>query len=405
LSSQNVAEIARQLAAHGGGAASLDLAFDLVFHEVVEEARDATGATGAAIALLRDDEMICRATTGDNAPDLGVRVETSSGLAGECVRTGVTQHSEDTEGDPRVNAEACRKLGVRSMLIVPVMDAGTVCGILQVFSPLPNKFGVREVEALQILASRVAESRKALDGVSPNASVDRNEDSPASAPRMESAVDEGVIAEDGGPVTTSREIWSAALVLLVIAAAVALGLVIGWHGGIKGQQSRPQATLPATVIASAKASENPGQSNLGASTATESVRVQPNPTANGVSVPSGGLLVTQNGKVIYRTPVESSAPLTARSAQDRPVTRLIHRVEPAYPSDARAQGIQGPVVLDVQVLESGDVGTVQVVSGNPLLVQAALDAVKQWRFQPYSTPGSSGGSHSRITIKFILPSA
>src|SRR6476646_11088363 len=101
LSPQNVAEIARQLAAHGGGAASLDLAFDLVFHEVVEEARDTTGATGAAIALLRDDEMVCRATTGDNAPDLGVRVETS-GLAGECVRTGVTQHSEETEVDPRV---------------------------------------------------------------------------------------------------------------------------------------------------------------------------------------------------------------------------------------------------------------------------------------------------------------
>jgi hypothetical protein len=67
----DVATIAKTLAAHGGGAASFDLALDLILNEVVEQARLATGATGAAVALARDGEMVCRATTGADAPDLG----------------------------------------------------------------------------------------------------------------------------------------------------------------------------------------------------------------------------------------------------------------------------------------------------------------------------------------------
>jgi len=89
---RNVEEVARTLAAHGGGAASLDLALDLVLNEVVERARSATGATGAAIALARAGEMVCRATTGADAPDLGVRLETKSGLSGACLLTGIIQH-------------------------------------------------------------------------------------------------------------------------------------------------------------------------------------------------------------------------------------------------------------------------------------------------------------------------
>src|ERR1700756_3571574 len=76
----DVSRLAKTLAAMGGGAVSADLAVDLVLNDVVEQARNATAATGAAIALKRDGEVICRATTG-NAPELGVRVETTSGLS------------------------------------------------------------------------------------------------------------------------------------------------------------------------------------------------------------------------------------------------------------------------------------------------------------------------------------
>src|ERR1700722_17905810 len=118
----DVAELARTLAAHGGGAESFDLALDLVLNEVVEQARLATGATGAAIGLIRDGEMVCRATTGGDAPDLGVRFEMVTGLSGECLQTEKIQQCDDTDTDPRVNAEACRSLGVRSILVLPLSE-------------------------------------------------------------------------------------------------------------------------------------------------------------------------------------------------------------------------------------------------------------------------------------------
>ena len=139
-----VTQVARTLAAHGGGEASFDLALDLVLNEVVEQARLATGATGAAIALGRAGEMVCRATTGD-APDLGVRLETTSGLSGACLQTGTMQQCGDTETDPRVNAEACRRLSVRSILVLPLGEGKDPFGILEVFSSRPNAFGDRDV--------------------------------------------------------------------------------------------------------------------------------------------------------------------------------------------------------------------------------------------------------------------
>ena len=155
----DVAELARTLAAHGGGAESFDLALDLVLNEVVEQARLATGATGAAIALARSGEMVCRATTGADAPDLGVRVETRSGLSGACLQTGKIQQCGDTETDPRVNAEACRRLGVKSMLVLPLGYGKEPFGILEVFSSRPNAFSEQDVNALQVLARRVVQNK------------------------------------------------------------------------------------------------------------------------------------------------------------------------------------------------------------------------------------------------------
>ena len=112
--------VARTLAAYGGGTGSFDLALDLVLNEVVEQARLLTGATGAAIALMRDGEMVCRATSGKDAPELGVRLETTSGLSGACLQSGQIQQCSDTETDARVNAEACRLLGLRSIVVLPL---------------------------------------------------------------------------------------------------------------------------------------------------------------------------------------------------------------------------------------------------------------------------------------------
>jgi GAF domain-containing protein len=148
-------ELATALSAHGGGALSADLALDLVLNEIVEHARLATGATAAAIALVRGDEIVCRATTGANAPDLGVELDVHSGLSGACVQSKKWQRCDDTETDSRVDAEICRDLGVRSILVFPVVREDRLLGVFEIFSPRPNAFSDREIQTLQALSRSI----------------------------------------------------------------------------------------------------------------------------------------------------------------------------------------------------------------------------------------------------------
>jgi protein TonB len=83
--------------------------------------------------------------------------------------------------------------------------------------------------------------------------------------------------------------------------------------------------------------------------------------------------------------------------------RLTHKVEPVYPSEARLQRVEGPVVLDVLVGEDGNVHGVEVTSGQPLLAKAAASAVRQWRYQPFQLNGRPVAIHNQVTIQFKLP--
>jgi periplasmic protein TonB len=84
-------------------------------------------------------------------------------------------------------------------------------------------------------------------------------------------------------------------------------------------------------------------------------------------------------------------------------SRLIHRVEPQYPAEALVQKIQGLVTLDVQIGGEGAVHNIDVVEGNPVLAQAAVQAVTQWRYRPYAVDGRPVEMQTRITIRFTVP--
>ncbi len=82
---------------------------------------------------------------------------------------------------------------------------------------------------------------------------------------------------------------------------------------------------------------------------------------------------------------------------------LLYRVEPDYPEEARRQGVQGPVVLDLHIGKDGLVQGADLVSGHPLLAQAATAAVKQWRFRTRYVNGYEVEMQARITLHFALP--
>ena len=109
-------------------------------HLITERALSLTGASGAALAFLTDDKMICRARAGEPAPPLGAPVDAKHGLSGECVRTGLLVSCEDTENDPRVDPEICRALGIGSLMAAPIVSDFRVVGLLEIFSPHPRAF-------------------------------------------------------------------------------------------------------------------------------------------------------------------------------------------------------------------------------------------------------------------------
>jgi hypothetical protein len=141
---RSLAEMARR---------DLDAALQLL----ADRAQYITGASGAAIALRRNgkNDMLCRASSGSNAPELGALLSTEYGLSGESVRTRQPLRCDDAERDIRVNREVCRQLGIASVVVMPVVNDDGVLGVFELFSGKVNAFGERDLSAVQRLSELV----------------------------------------------------------------------------------------------------------------------------------------------------------------------------------------------------------------------------------------------------------
>lgn len=129
-----------------------DLDLEPTISLIAERAQNVTAATGAAVALRRGNEIVCRARAGRTAPDLGVRLQTDSGISAECVRTGQVLLCGDAEGNQRVDLATCRRLGVRSILVAPLMYFRRTLGLFEVLSSAPHAFDHQDVATMQMLA-------------------------------------------------------------------------------------------------------------------------------------------------------------------------------------------------------------------------------------------------------------
>lgn len=81
---------------------------------------------------------------------------------------------------------------------------------------------------------------------------------------------------------------------------------------------------------------------------------------------------------------------------------LIRKVQPAYPPLARNARIQGVVVLQAVISKQGSIENLQVLSGHPMLVSAAIEAVRQWRYRPYVLNNEPVEVETQITVNFSL---
>ena len=136
---------------------------------LADRAQYITGGTGAAIALRDGDFIMCRASSGPSAPQIGSCFEVSSGLSGESVRTRKMLRCDDASTDPRVNYDSCRALGIASFAVMPLIRRDEVIGIFEVFSNKPRAFQERDLLALERMGEMV---NTALDQVSsPKANI------------------------------------------------------------------------------------------------------------------------------------------------------------------------------------------------------------------------------------------
>jgi protein TonB len=92
---------------------------------------------------------------------------------------------------------------------------------------------------------------------------------------------------------------------------------------------------------------------------------------------------------------------TLRAPETTLAAKLIKQVDPEYPEQASSSGISGGVVLNAHIDETGRVQDVQTISGDPVLVRAAVDAVRRWEYQPSSVNGQPRQSDTQIVITFV----
>ena|SRR5690242_15421551 len=99
---------------------------------------------------------------------------------------------------------------------------------------------------------------------------------------------------------------------------------------------------------------------------------------------------------------ETTQPRKLRVSQGVAQQNRIHSVAPRYPAEAKAKHIQGDVTLQGTIDRQGNVIQIKPVYGDPLLMQAAIDAVKQWKYKPYMLNGEPVEVETTFKIRFAL---
>src|SRR5438270_12791094 len=138
--------------------AAPDFDFTATVRFVATRLLDFYSASGVAIAVEEKDGIVCCASAGETAPDVGTPLNVGAGISGVCYRTGQSQYCHDARRDERVDYASCQALGILSILISPVLMGDKTVGLVEVFSPEEFFFDRSDIIALESIASLVAKA-------------------------------------------------------------------------------------------------------------------------------------------------------------------------------------------------------------------------------------------------------
>lgn len=111
-----------------------------------------TGAAGSVVEVVDGEDMVYRAGSGVTRAHVGLRLKRDSSISGLCVHTREVLYCVDSELDERVDRAACRRIGVRSMVVAPLFYEGKAIGVLKTMSSNPNAFSRADMQTLQLMA-------------------------------------------------------------------------------------------------------------------------------------------------------------------------------------------------------------------------------------------------------------
>ena len=429
--------------------------FGAFLRQIAESAQALSNATGAAIAIRDGDDRNgeqarCVARSGDAAPPLGSPLDPNSGISGECLRTGKILHCSDTSVDPRVDSLLCRDLGFGSIVVLPLQGPSRTAGVLEVISSEPGAFSSEHIESLQRLTEMVEMACASESSNGPAAVAGDESGVAAGAEPATPAAEPGpspIWANIQFPFPLSflkdrRDYWIAGSGLAVLLLLTLIGL--------KAFSAPSRSTHPKPLAQSIPASAHPEMADLqfhqpaaithtprhpasgdgphrlqavskvevlarnGNAAGNDSPALKSEPEADNQREPAnsdvdaGQLLplplasnaVPADGVLVTPETLPEPSPAISQGITGG---QLEHRVNPVYPPEALAMKLEGEVVLAATITRTGQVRDLKLLKGSPILGRAAIDAVKQWHYQPYRRNDQPLESQTQITVHFRAP--
>jgi TonB family protein len=418
---------------------------EAIVDALADAARILGGADGTALGLETNGIIVCRARSGQTAPPIGAPISTESGISGECLRTVSMLVCHDAMSDPRVDAEVCNSLGIRSVAAVPVRGPRRVAGILEAFSARPNAFDGDALTALRDLAEIAETAYRREVGVSAPA-VTPSQPTPAAVPHSTPSprtvtVVERETSQDVSQFTRKRVMWAVGIAVALLLTAVVAWWA--WHTpgdeaanntaqSVHAASPEPAVSTPALQVipkpAPGVGSSRSDRSRTGivqnaadktpinlraedaraAAGAPETLEVRAPAKENTdmaavVEPPTVDVAPATTDTLDRLTAGSTPMPAAPRVSQGVTEATLTHRVEPVYPMQARNQRLQGKVTLSATIATDGSVPEVAIVSGPPVLAEAAKTAVKNWKFNPAKLNGTPIQIQKEIVVFFALP--
>jgi len=409
-----------------------DAAIDLVLEQIVYQTRLSTCATGAFIGLLRNGGMVYRALNGATSSEFVAYLRRDSRMVEACLRTSSIQHVHNSDNSKELDVSVCRSVGARSIVLFPVLnESSEKLGVLGAFSPQADAFAAGDLVKIQSLSHRVADT---VARVNASASDFARNSSVFAPEKVEKRA--RIPAErkaEGVRIAIGARTW------LTAALIVGISLLVGWeltrttvprvrtHAAARSSAAvAPQPSALAPVPA-APASPVTGPAELAVSAPipaktvpakpSKPVSIRTKQTGPDVEIEdaedddSSGIVLfegkeakptsTKSQDLVEKDASSSSGPVVLR--EQAALDRIVNRVEPEYPDEAKAHHVQGRVVLDVLVGRDGTIERLSLVQGDPGLRTAATDAVRQWRFRPLTRNGRPASFETQVTLTFALP--